>query len=119
MSLELEEEIDFTKIYAAQRHKELIAALKQLSQALKKEEGKEDELAKALSVNKTVLDSFLIKLKELTAQETKTPIVNVEQEKVVKEISELKQIIDKKEWVFTVTRDQQTQRIVTVIAKPK
>lgn len=123
--LNVYDDIELEREIVNQRHTELLKALKLLSDAVKANNNTKDgESRKSAFVQKELMQNFLNKMQQFSKQEA--PVVNVNQDEVVKSITEmqneiirLKEIIDAKKWVHTVTERDSSNRIKTMVSTPK
>ncbi len=81
------EDIEFERLLADKKHKELMAAIKQLIISIKNDDTKDAEILNSINSNNKALNTFLSKLNELVKPDTKEAVINVEtnQKEVVKE----------------------------------
>ncbi len=80
------EDIEFERLLADKKHKELMTAIKQLIISIKNDDTKDAEILNSINSNNKALNIFLSKLNELVKPE-KDAVINVEtnQDEVVRE----------------------------------
>ncbi len=116
----IEEEIeeisddDFESVIRENRHREILSIFKQLLK-----EVKNIDLSDAVEANNKAIETFLKKLKEISAPELNQKEVVAEVKTLIEKTTEVKNVIAQKEWVFEVTKRDANGRIATVSAKPK
>jgi DNA-binding Lrp family transcriptional regulator len=122
---------EFEKLLLEEQHKKMLAAIKEVAKVLDKHEKSSADVARLITSNEKLMESFLNKLKEITTPNVAlNPNINVNQDAVVAEIGkmtkELCEKLDKpvsaeptvKEWQFTVVRNQ-GGTIQSITAKQK
>ncbi len=86
MQIDEIEDIEFERLLADKKHRELMSAIKQLVISIKNDDSKDAEILNSINSNNKALNTFLSKLNELVKPE-KEAIINVQtnQDEVVQE----------------------------------